>query len=365
MRTSLRAVKSPYSGIPIKRLSPTLFLCALAACQDRPAPTASLEGLEGPKRDISDAVHNGGNARFYLLPPLVRAPQVTGTFDPSLSPRVVVCEWADSKCGALIAQFTMSGGTGSESVRLDAVNQQYIVNWNTDSCITGPCSLSSTKRYRLRVFVGALQLGFADVQVFASTQEAKNATTGESISLVNGRTLPVKFRIEQGAVAMLPTTGGATPIGSTGGSTATANGAVALAVPTGALGTTTQISIAPVAASTLPSGSPVLPGSAFEFGPDGTVFATPVTLSLSYDPLRLPTGVSHKNAAAPHPGERSVGADPRKPGRSRREDRIRSGQPLFIVRYQPAVASLHASFSPAGSPADALRGHGLGNDPGQ
>jgi hypothetical protein len=296
-RSAARCPSSPndwFFPVRMKRLGRAVLVLALSACQDRPAPTASLEGIQDPTRDISDAVHNGGNARFYFLPPLVRAPQVTGMFDPSLSPRVVVCEWADSKCGAVIAQFTTSGGTGSESVRLDAVNQQYIVNWNTDSCITGACSLSSSKRYRLRVFVGALQLGFADVQVFASTQEAKNTTTGESISLVNGRTLPVKFRIEQGAVAMLPTTGGATPIGSTGGSTATADGAVALAVPSGALGTTTTLSIAPVPASTIPSGSPVLPGSAFEFGPDGTVFATPVTLSLAYDPVRLPTGVSQK-----------------------------------------------------------------------
>ena len=94
--------------------------------------------------------------------------------------------------------------------QLDAVNQQYIVNWNTDSCITGPCSLSSTKRYRLRVFVGALQLGFADVQVFASTQEAKNATTGESISLVNGRTLPSSSASNKVRLQCCPrTTGGA------------------------------------------------------------------------------------------------------------------------------------------------------------
>jgi hypothetical protein len=42
-------------------------------------------------------------------------------------------------------------------------------------------------------------LGYADVNVYASAKAAKNANTGEEITLKDGRTLPIKFRIEHGA----------------------------------------------------------------------------------------------------------------------------------------------------------------------
>ena len=171
----------------------------LVGCADRVnAPTAVRPGA--PSFEIRDGAHNSGNPHFYFLPPIVASPNATGGFDATQAPSVTVCLLAGSDCGPVVAQFSMTAGTGSAVVRLDATNQLYVVNWQTDQCVTGPCTLLSGNVYRVRVLVAGTELGHADVQVVASQQEAKNVNTGEFFPLVDGRTVPVKFRVEQGAV---------------------------------------------------------------------------------------------------------------------------------------------------------------------
>jgi trimeric autotransporter adhesin len=65
------------------------------------------------------------------------------------------------------------------------------------------------------------------------------------------------------------------------------SGTVRLVVPPGALAGTTPISIVPVAAPTDPR---VLIGTAYAFGPAGTTFNTPASLTLKYDVSKLPVG---------------------------------------------------------------------------
>ena len=173
-----------------RALCVTLVLAA-AACRDVPAPTETLT----PSLAITDGAHNGGNAHFYWLPPLVSAPSPAGTFDPSSSPVVRIAEWAGGE-GALMAEFSMSSGSGSERVRVDVDAEQYIVNWHT-----GRFALDPRINYRIRVLVGGAELGSADVDVVASGRELK-AVDANYIALLNGRTLPIKFRIEEGAVVV-------------------------------------------------------------------------------------------------------------------------------------------------------------------
>jgi N-acetylneuraminic acid mutarotase len=172
-------------------------------------------------------------------------------------------------------------------VRYDASSQAYIVNWHTDQCLTGACTLDPTKTYRLRVLVGPLELGDADVIVVSNGAQLKNIQSGQDIGLVDGRTLPVKFRIEQGAVAVVAP-GSPTSIGASGGNIVTSDGLVALAVPAGAVAGPTDLVV--VNASSFPVGAGAW-SAPVDLGPTGTTFAAPVILTLSYDPTQLPPGV--------------------------------------------------------------------------
>jgi len=117
--------------------------------------------------------------------------------------------------------------------------------------------------------------------------QLKNIQTGQDIGLVDGRTLPVQFRIEQGAVAVVAP-GSASSIGTSGGNIVTSDGHVALAVPAGALAAPTNLTVA--TATSFPTGSGVW-SAPVDLGPTGTTFAGPVILTLSYDPTQLPSGV--------------------------------------------------------------------------
>jgi hypothetical protein len=266
-----------------------ILLVSLSSCQDAATPT---DVGRRPLGSISDAVHEAGNAHFFFLPPLVAAPKSNGIFDGSQSPVVTVCEWTASGCGADIANFTMTAGTGSEVVRVDGAGQQYIVNWHTDQCITGACKLSPSVTYRLRVLVDGTELGHADVLVAASHGAAKNIDANEYISLVNGRTLPVKFRIEQGAVDPMTTLPAApSDAPQTLATPATPNGSLELTVPGGTLSEPMSISVQHVSVPASVS-STVVGGAVYELGPDGSRFATPLALTIAYNPANLAEGTS-------------------------------------------------------------------------
>jgi hypothetical protein len=167
----------------------------LVACQsDR--PVASRGGRISA--DISDGAHQAdcstavgtcvpGNAHFFFLPPMVKAPTTTGVFNAILAPSVTICLLSGNDC---VANTSFSPG----AAQLDATGQQYKVNWNTD-----PATVTVGKTYRVIVSTSGVELGFADVMPMSNGSQLKNMDTGEFIGLVDGRTLPIKFRIEQGA----------------------------------------------------------------------------------------------------------------------------------------------------------------------
>jgi hypothetical protein len=186
-----------------------LAAIVFGACQE--APTS-----DSPLFEIVDAVHNAGSANFFFLPPMVPEPDATGVFDGALAPVVEICEWTGIACVApLLATFTTTTGPGSETVRVDAANEHYIVNWHTDEF-----NLDDGNTYRISVSVDGQELGHADVDVVSSGNELKNVDTGLFVPLKDGRTLPIKFRIEEptcvappsGLVSWWPGDGNATDI---------------------------------------------------------------------------------------------------------------------------------------------------------
>ncbi len=245
------------------------------SCSDSSPPVSPELNLPGPARQIVDAAHSGGNAHFFWLPPMVAQPSgFNGAFDPSLSPVVRVCDLSDCD-SQVVAEFTTASGTGSEAVQLES--DHYVVDWHVDDSgvVPGPT-------YRIRVLAGGTQLGLADVQFGENGKEARNLTTNEVIGLNEGRTLPIKFRIEEGAVFVVSP--------ADGGTVEALEGTVNLAIPPGALTEETGVTVE----SAEPTGEALV---AVDFGPDGLTFEEPVPVTIGYDPLMLPPGLAESDLA--------------------------------------------------------------------
>lgn len=176
---------------------------SLSTCQDGPLPTEVL--VQPPSSAISDGAHTGGNPGFFFLPPLVPDPSThedfdADGFDPTRIPTVEICALDGSECSGAQPEdfpitYTMTSGLGSELIRLVEEEQHFAVNWHTDLVALDPAMI-----YRIRVLVGAnIELGFADVDVVGGGQELRNVDTGTNIALKDGRTLPIRFRIETDA----------------------------------------------------------------------------------------------------------------------------------------------------------------------
>jgi hypothetical protein len=199
----------------LKHAASAALLLAAAACTgDVTAPAAP--GDAGPAETISDAAHAGAVPGFYFLPPMVPAPSYSGTFDGGLQPRVEICQLSGPVCGPVIAQYTTTTGTGGQLVQVGA--GAYQVNWHTNQFTLDPA-----KTYRISVYVGTFRLGFADVDVVSSGKELKNVNTQQYIPLQDGRTLPIKFRIETGIAGrvIVAPDSASIPIGGTQQFTAT------------------------------------------------------------------------------------------------------------------------------------------------
>jgi hypothetical protein len=199
----------------LKSAAAVALLLGVGACSGDAGSPLAPEGAQ-PLATISDAAHAGTVPGFYFLPPMVPNPSYSGTFDGGLQPRVEICELSAGVCATTIAQYTTTSGTGGETVQVGG--SSYQVNWHTNQF-----NLNPAKTYRISVYVGTFRLGFADVDVVASGKELKNVNTQEYIPLQDGRTLPIKFRIETGIagqVVVAPASA-SIPVGSTQQFTAT------------------------------------------------------------------------------------------------------------------------------------------------
>ena len=253
-----------------RRLSTPLALVAsllaFAGCRD----DAAMSPLSPAAASLARAVANNANPHVFFAPPLVAAKAHAGTFDPSLKPEVLVYLGAKapcppgvtgSHCPTLLARFG-SDGRGVEGVRVDLEKEHYIANWKPAS------DLDRGATYRIMVRERGQTLDFIDV------------------SNIKPGTVPIVFRIEHGALDVARV-----PVGAAGATITTADGGLELDIPAGAL--SKETSITAEALDDSPSQDPrVIPGTTYEFGPDGTQFSVPVTIQLQYDPARLPDGTS-------------------------------------------------------------------------
>jgi len=179
----------------MKRIVLLPLTCVLVvACQEQRSPT----GVKPPSALLMDGAHNSGNAHFFFLPPLVKQPSFSGVFNPALRPVVVICQLEVGPPPLNTPKGCLDGAAPIDPgpVEADLVGQQYKVNWDTRQSAISPDNF-----YRIQVFGsrGGLLLGFADVDPVNNGSGLKNVNTGEYIGLVDGRTLPIKFRIERGA----------------------------------------------------------------------------------------------------------------------------------------------------------------------
>ena len=120
--------------------------------------------------------------------------------------------------------------------------------------------------------------------IWAATTRAATASTSGLVTALSPGTGYITATSSEGleTQAMFTVLDGAV-IGANGGAVTAASGAVALSVPEGALTQSTTITIKPE--GTPPASKRLVPGTAYEFGPDGATFMQPVTIKLRYGVL--------------------------------------------------------------------------------
>jgi hypothetical protein len=152
---------------------------ALLSCSDAsPTRPSVATDISGAAKSIAVTTVDEG-PHFRFLPPIgIGDIARDGVFDPDLEPDVVICPLEEGVCDANRTQRYSQTGLASERVRVSNDDECYVVNWRV------PESQNSGTTYRIAVVVAGHRLGYAEV------------TVGEP------KVVPVKFRIERGAVAL-------------------------------------------------------------------------------------------------------------------------------------------------------------------
>lgn len=189
----------------LRRTILCISLGVLAACQrENPTGPQTPDHAGPPSFLIADGAHGAGNnPDFFFLPSMVPNPNRSpywdaDGFDPNLAPSVSICELnatteaqvnAGAPCKPGEVTYTF-GGNGPTAVAL--YRDYYRVDWKVPN--------SANVFYKIRVKVGSIQLGFADVETVANRVGLKNVNTGDFVALSDGQILPINFRIESGAL---------------------------------------------------------------------------------------------------------------------------------------------------------------------
>jgi len=253
-------------SFPILIIASALGCLSLAGCRDVPSPLDVDPEIQFSRLTLK--VPEGGNPHVHFLPPIAPEREYTGTFDGSLSPEVLMyageatpCLEGQSRedCPPVVAHFT-GEGRGPSVVRVDHKDEHYIVNWQVPG---GP--LGTT--YRILLREGDQTLGYAFVSQLRGT-------------------LPITFRIEEGALNVA-----VAPVGEEGGTVTTKEETATVEIPPGALTTEEPITVEPVEPDPV-TDEGVIEGTLHRFGPEGTTFEEPVTITLKFDPEKLPADVA-------------------------------------------------------------------------
>lgn len=204
---------------PLVQLGSAAALAAviLIGCTDTQAPPIDTQVSDG------GVVGGGENPDFFFLPPLVPLPRVSGTFDATLLPylRVEISgPFAnDDFEGCPAPTWTFDAETG-----LRSVGHHYVARWKTRDY-----DLTNRRVYRICVTVAPpnvepVILGFRDVRPLRKGRDADEGDDDRDdhdgwfserarhfwfgwlqkwtpvYDFRNGRTLPIRFRVEEGAL---------------------------------------------------------------------------------------------------------------------------------------------------------------------
>lgn len=196
------------SKLRLLALSPLIFF--FVACDGN---TLEPDGRMGPgsaSSEIFDATQTTAAIGFWWLPSLVPQPTLSGTFQPNLDPMIrVICykttqgvQNCDGSENATIAQFTVGGGVLVEEnhYKVEFDTKAYNLTVSESSDVYTTYRIIAYTSPLTEQFGGPYALGWADIQIAANGAAATNLDIpGDLIALVDNRTLPVRFFLNEDA----------------------------------------------------------------------------------------------------------------------------------------------------------------------
>ena len=242
-----------------------VLIGAVCGCGGSGGPERSSPSLGGTAADSASAIAEL-TPGFDLLPPLGEAREAGGALNAQAHPVVSIYLGSEASKGALVTSF--------QSSAVAVVDDHFQVDWDTGAA-EGGLPEGATDCVIEISWDGAL-LGFVDCQIDRTNGQGKKAADPDYFGLRDGRVLPIKFFIGSSVAVM----------DSGGGTVASADGAVTVSVPEGALAEPAAISVEPTSPEV--ASDRLAPGSTYQFGPDGIQFAEPVEITIRYDASALP-----------------------------------------------------------------------------
>jgi hypothetical protein len=168
------------------------LVAVMAACGDPDRATGADPGRA--RRDVSDGSNGGPNPHFFWLAPIGGTPTTTGEFSAAWQPTITICLLVNGSCAA--APVTIAGPS---SIAVSTINETYQYNWNTDGTAFNATAINT---YRLAVTLPtspATVIGYADILI-NNPGQSEGSGPGGVIAFNDGRTVPIKFRIEKGVL---------------------------------------------------------------------------------------------------------------------------------------------------------------------
>lgn len=201
------------SKLRLLALSP-LILFVLACDGNTVGPDGRM-GSGSASAAIFDATQTVDNIGFWWLPSMVPQPTLSGTFQPNADPmiRVICYESTQDVQGCdgatagdtesnRVAQFTVGSGVlvGEDHYKVEFDTKAYGLKVSESSTVYTTYRIIAYTSPLTEEFGGPYPLGWADIQIAANGASATNLENpGELIALVNSRTLPVRFFLNEDA----------------------------------------------------------------------------------------------------------------------------------------------------------------------
>lgn len=182
---------------------------------------------------------------------------------------------------------TSEGRTGSMTATVLVPTDRVVIQGATSQLVSG----QSTQLSARTLSQGGDTLAGRNVAWSTSAATVATVSSTGLVTAVGPGSADITATVESknASVAVMVSDGGVVQSGSSSTITA-ANGDVRIEVPAGAAPAGLAISVIAdtVLPDTLPTGSLRIGPTLYKFGPDGTQFTAPVTVTMKYDPATLP-----------------------------------------------------------------------------